>query len=303
MAIVHSLYREAGTVHVDPATCTQCGQCVAICPAEVLKMQDGRVQISRDSPFECIACGHCMMTCPEGSIRVTGRGLSPGDLIPLPSRPDIASASGLANLMAVRRSVRRFKDQAVDPALLDRVVEMATSAPMGVPPWDVGCVIIRGRQNVRDLAAKVVTGYEEFLRVFRPWVLGLMRPFMGRAKYEQFRSFIRPLAEMYVNGRRQGRDLVFYDAPAVLLFHHSPYADPVDAAIACTYAMLAAESLGLGTTIIGGAPPIIQRNRALCRQLGVPEGNTPALAMIVGHPAVQFRRCVRRHFSSVHTVG
>ena len=130
-----------------------------------------------------------------------------------------------------------------------------------------------------------------------------MRPFMRRATYEQFKDFIRPLAQTYVQSRRQGRDVLFWDAPAVVLFHHSPYADVVDAMIACTYAMLAAESLGLGSTIIGGAPPILQRNRALCQRLGVPAGNTPALALIVGHPAVKFKRAVRRHFTSVSTIG
>ncbi len=83
---------------------------------------------------------------------------------------------------------------------------------------------------------------------------------------------------------------------ALLIFYHSPYADPADATIACTHAMLAAESLGLGSTIIGGAPPILQRNKALCRSLGVPAGNTPSISLIVGHPAVQFRRAVRRRF-------
>ncbi len=63
--------------------------------------------------------------------------------------------------------------------------------------------------------------------------------------------------------------------------------------------MLAAESLGLGTTMIGSAAPVIQRNKALSRRLGVPEGNTPAIALIVGHPAARFRRAIRRRFPHV----
>ena len=78
----------------------------------------------------------------------------------------------------------------------------------------------------------------------------------------------------------------------------SPYAEAVDATIACTYAMLAAESLGLGTTMIGGAPPILARNKALSRSLGIPDDHTPAVSLIVGHPATHFRRAIRRRFVS-----
>jgi nitroreductase len=205
--------------------------------------------------------------------------------------------------MQGRRSVRRFAEGEIDAARLDRIVAMASAAPMGIPPWDIGCVVIRGRGEVARLAAEVVRGYQGFLKLFRPWLLTMLRPVMGCAKYEQFRYFIRPLAESYVAHHRAGRDVVFWGAPAVLLFHHSSYADTADAMIACTYAMLAAESLGLGSTMIGGAPPILQRDPALCRRLGIPEGGTPAIALIVGEPAVTFRRAVRRRFTSVTTIG
>ena len=88
----------------------------------------------------------------------------------------------------------------------------------------------------------------------------------------------------------------------MLIFHHSKYAEAADAAIACTYAMLATESLGLGNTIIGGAPPILQRNRGLCRRLGAPDGHSPSFALIVGYPATRFIRAVRRHFVHVGSV-
>jgi hypothetical protein len=55
--------------------------------------------------------------------------------------------------------------------------------------------------------------------------------------------------------------------------------------------------------MIGGAAPILQRNKALCKQLGIPEGNTPAIALIVGYPATRFRRAVRRSFTHVSGIG
>jgi ferredoxin len=302
MTIMHSLYREPGVVAINGQTCTQCGQCAKTCPADVLTMIDGHLTVRSDSPFGCIACGHCMMVCPEGSIAVTGRGLSPGDLIPLPPAEAKATPEALEALMKARRSVRRFTDDEVAPEVMDRIVEMATSAPMGIPPWDVGCAVVQGRQKVQKLADEIIKGYEGFLRIFKPWVLGLMRPFVRRATYEQFRHFILPLAQTLVSHHRQGRDVLFWDAPAVLIFHHSAYADPVDATIPCTYAMLAAESFGLGTTMIGSAPPVLQRNTKLSREYGIPDGNRAALVLIAGYPAVPFRRAIRRRFTSTSCV-
>jgi len=240
-----------------------------------------------------------MTVCPEGSVTVTGRGLSPEDLVPLPDRQEVATADSLAALMLSRRSVRHFEDREVAAELFERIVEMAASAPMGIPPWDVGCVVVRGRDKVKELAGALIKGYEGFLKIFRPWLLAVMRPFMRKQTHAQFRDFIVPLARSYVDAHREGHDKLFWEAPAVMIFHHSPYAEAVDTAIACTYAMLAAESLGLGTTIIGGAPPILQRNKSLCDQLGIPKGHTPSFALIVGHPATHFRRGVRRHFVHV----
>ena len=302
MTVMHSMYRESGQVAIDEQTCVRCGSCVKICPADVLAMDGERVRVSPSSLFGCIACGHCMMVCPEGAIAVTGRGISPQDLMALPKPEERASGDALAALMQARRSVRRFRDQPVDPHLVERVVALAATAPMGIPPWDIGCVSVIGHEEVQRIAHQVVKGYEGFLSLFKPWVLKVIRPFTGQAKYDMFANFVRPLAQSYVGAHREGRDKLFYEAPALLIFHHSPYADALDASIACTYAMLAAESLGLGSTIIGGAPPILQRNKVLCRQLGIPDENKPSIALILGYPADSFRKTIRRRFTHISTI-
>jgi ferredoxin len=303
MPVSHSLYNEAGTVTIDHSSCTRCGDCTRICPTEVLRLEEESVQVHAESMFGCIACGHCMMVCPTGSVQVTGRGISPSDLVQLAPPEERADGKALTALMQARRSVRRFKEEEPAPELLQRIVTMAASGPMGIPPWDVGCVVIQGRGRVQALASDIIKEYAGFLKIFKPWLLALMRPFMKRPAYEQMSGFIVPLAEAYVEGRRQGRDLLFYDAPALLLFHHSPYVDASEAMIACTYAMLAAESLGLGTTMIGAAAPILARKRGLCRRLGIPQGNKPAIALIIGYPAVHFRRGITRRFASVSSIG
>jgi Fe-S-cluster-containing hydrogenase component 2 len=124
----------------------------------VLRLEEQQVQVYPESMFGCIACGHCMMVCATDSVRVTGRGISPSDLVPLPPLEERADGKALAALMKARRSVRHFKEEEPTSKLLQRIVAMAASGPMGIPPWDVGCVVILGRERVQALAGEIVTG-------------------------------------------------------------------------------------------------------------------------------------------------
>jgi nitroreductase/Pyruvate/2-oxoacid:ferredoxin oxidoreductase delta subunit len=291
---MHSLYRESGVVSVDAGSCTKCGTCVKTCPAEALAIDGTGVHTRADSALSCFACGHCMMVCPSDAITITGRGVSPDDLLPRPDPTEKASADALSALMRARRSTRSFDDREVNPKTLARIVEMAGMAPMSVPPWDVGCVTLGTRDAVRALAEKVVKGYKWLLKWLKPGTLGLMRPFVSKPNYELLAHFVLPLSQTYIRGHEAGRDMIFYDAPAAFVFHYSPYSDPADVVIACTYAMLAAESLGLGTTVIGSVKDILLYDKPLCAKLGIPAGNKPSLALIVGYPATEFRRTIRR---------
>jgi len=302
MAVKHSLYHETGKLSVDREHCTLCGVCVKNCGVEVLQIKDKAVQ-QVDAGFGCISCGHCMMVCPQGCLTISGRNLSAEDLQPLPPQEARADAEALKNLFVARRSVRQFSDRTVEPELIEQVIAMASSAPMGIPPWDVGVVTINGFDAVRELAGEVVQGYRGMLKLFRPGVLKMMRPVMGQVKNDQFSDFIVPLAHKYVEAWEEGRDTVFWGAPAVLLFHYSAYAGEPDAVIACTYAMLAAESLGLGSCVIGGAPPILQRNKVLSARLGIPPDNKLALALVLGFSTVPFKKAIVRRFSHDQGAG
>jgi hypothetical protein len=36
--------------------------------------------------------------------------------------------------------------------------------------------------------------------------------------------------------------------------------------------------------------------------LGVPEGNTPSIALILGHPATSFKKSIKRQFANINTI-
>ena len=262
-------------------------------------MGDGEIRIDHSRGFGCIACGQCMMVCPSDSIAVTGRKLDPGDVIDLPAPSIRATFDQVEALMLSRRSIRRFRKEPVPREAIDRVIAAAATAPMGIPPWEVGVSVFHGREKVRELAWDTADAYERLLKFFESPVGALFRMVMKKPARRQFETFILPLGRDLVEGKKKGCDYVLYDAPAVLLFHASPYGDGADAFIACTYAMVAAEAMGLGTCMIGCVAPVLERRKDLMKKHGVPVGHIPKIVLILGYPAVHFRKAIRRPFLSV----
>lgn len=286
---------------IDPATCTSCGLCAHVCGLEHIKMVEGAVTIDPDSVFGCIGCGHCMMACPTGSIKVTGRKTSPSDLADVPADEEKTTPESLEALMRARRSVRKFEPVEVDRDVIDDIVRIASTAPMSLPPSDVGVLVISGKKAVREFGDDVLRVYNKYLRLASPVTMPVLRPFLGKAMYGILDTFAVPQMRMIRDKRAKGVDFLFYDAPVVLVFHYLPSALPDDTHIAGTYAMLAAESLGLGSCVIG-TPFVLGLDNRLKDKYGIPRANRIGFMLAIGYPAVRYHKAIKREFASVRFI-
>jgi NAD-dependent dihydropyrimidine dehydrogenase PreA subunit len=55
-------------VAIDKNKCNGCGECVDICPADVLEVVNEKSEPKNME--ECLGCESCVETCPEGAITV-----------------------------------------------------------------------------------------------------------------------------------------------------------------------------------------------------------------------------------------
>jgi NAD-dependent dihydropyrimidine dehydrogenase PreA subunit len=53
---------------VDETHCTGCGDCVAVCPTNCLRMGVSLPRLLR--PGECISCALCVLICPDEALRM-----------------------------------------------------------------------------------------------------------------------------------------------------------------------------------------------------------------------------------------
>ena len=301
MAIPTTRTNQKADIKIHVEKCTGCELCVSVCKDFSLEMENGKVIISNYPLFGCIGCGHCMAICPEGAIEIHGRTLSPDQLFDLPLIQSAANYNQVLALLQRRRSIREFQDKEVEPELLEKILLAARTAPMGLPPSDVNVLILGSRRKTRAFAEDFCDYLEGMKWLVSKWFLALMRPFWGKNNDEVFRGFVKPMFKAYTDQMRQGINLVNYDAPMALYFYGSPYADPADPIVAATYAMIAAESLRLGSCMLGAIHPLIQNGKKAKRfreDHGIKYPSREGLFVIFGHPSVRYKKGILRTFAS-----
>ncbi len=302
MAIPTSRTKEKADIRINTAICIGCGLCVSVCNDFSIVVKDGKVTQSDTSVFGCMGCGHCMAICPTGAIGIYGRYISPDDLFEIPKTEDISDFDQLMSLFRHRRSIREFKDKDVEDELVEKILTAAKTAPMGLPPSDVHVMVLKGIDKTRKFARD----YSDYLKgmkyITSKFFLMLIRPFLGKETSELFRCFIKPLFKIYTEDFSKSNNSINYDAPLAMYFYATPYADPADPIIAATYAMIAAESLGLGSCMLGGIHPFIQsgnRAKKFRKSYDIKFKSREGLFVIFGYPKVKYRKGINRTFALI----
>jgi nitroreductase len=249
--------------------------------------------------FGCIGCGHCAAVCPLDCIKVEGRELSPHDFYPLPALESRATYQQLYQLLFSRRSIREFKEKEVEAEKIQQIIEAVSTAPMGLPPSDLEILVIKGQEKVKQLSWDIIDFFKSIKWIFSPAALLAMRPWLGKEYLEFSQTFLTPAIDFFIAEKEKGNDYLLYDAPLAIYFHVSPYADPLDPVIAATYAMISAETLGLGTCMIGTVAYGFKYSKKLKQKYGIPARNQQGIMLIMGYPAIKYQRGIRRSLAQV----
>jgi ferredoxin len=283
---------------IDYKTCTDCGLCAQVCGARIIREADGRYEIHSYEDWGCFRCGNCMAVCPSGSI--TAEGLSYDIFEPLPKKA-VDFDPFYASLLS-RRSVRNYKKVPVPKEVIQSVIRAAATAPMGVPPTDVEVLVMDRRTDIEELLVEVRKDYRGFLFIMgNPVTRGTMRLVQGGPMYHALRSHVVPAARHALEEAEKDREYLTYEAPALMIFHGDKYKVAIDqdCTIAASYASIAAHTLGLGTCFSGLIPPIVERSAALRKKLDIPHDNQVCACLMLGYPAVKFKRAIPRSFKDV----
>lgn len=257
---------------VNQERCTRCGQCVADCPARIIAIAAaGFPAIAPEKEAACYRCQHCLTLCPTAAVAILGRQ-------PEGSRPlagNYPDPGQLEILMKGRRSVRRYKEENLDPALLQHLLEVAWHAPTGVNSRQVLFTVIDDRTRMAH---------------FRDEVLAALKVVVERDGLPEGRGYFADFVRMW---EEEGIDVLFRGAPH-LLIASAPQSVPTplpDCMIALAYFELFAQANGVGTVWDGLAKwTINDLVPATRKSLGIPDDHLIGYVMAFGRPAVHYAR-------------
>lgn len=300
MSLITNRARENAIVKIDYLKCNHCALCVNVCKDLTLLVKDEKVVINSEPLFGCMGCGQCVAICPIDAITVVGRTLTMEDFVDLPRKEDRADYSKLYSLLLSRRSVRDFKDKEIPLEIINKIMDCSSTAPMGIPPSDVEVLVINGKDKVKKFSDNVIDYFAKTRMIFNKHTLWLMRPFMKKSDYEVFKTFLIPMIIFFVMKKAKGEDWLFYRAPLAMYFYNSSYSDPADAYIAATYAMLAGESLGLGSCMIGSISPFLEHSgKKIKAKYGINKNSRQGIFVIFGYPKYKYQKAIKRTFGKV----
>ncbi len=260
---------------VDSARCVKCGMCVRDCAFKALKTSETGEPVMQDAA-KCMRCQHCFAVCPVGAIRFDGHS---ADVAPVAKSLELPSAQAVENWMSVRRSTRRFSEESVDRAVLDRIFRALANAP-------TGC-------NARSLT---FTCYPD-----RTSMDGFRRSFLHAIESHRDGDKLLPrwLAVPAIRMRKGGEDLFFRGASGMVIISSDETNEAVttpheDVAAACAYFEMLAQANGLATCWCGFLKLVQQAVPELLEVTSGIRRTTPFYAMLFGKPGIRYPRGVVR---------
>ena len=300
MSLKTGRFYECAKVEIDRNRCTVCGLCTKVCKGSPLFIEDKIVKIDHNRVFGCIACGQCMAVCPNNAIKVYGRDMTPDDVIELPKNESMADYESLKSLLISRRSVRDYNEQKIQREIIDKILEAASTAPNGLGSSDVEVMVLDDKEKVEEFTIGLINVLKKNKWLFSPIMLKIYRPFVGKETYDSLKTFASTAIDTFISNYNKGTNWLTYSAPLAMLFHASQYADPADPYVSATYAMITAQTLGLGSCMLGTPSLLLNLfGKRMKEKYGIPLKSKSGIMVIFGHPSIKYSHALKRRFAKI----
>lgn len=283
------------TVTIDQDKCTGCGLCVRLCPYQSLSLKDGKAHVTGEWS---LGCGHCHAVCPEDAVRVGSIAADAFTLKTVAEEVPSLPAGGLktaqlVGLMGMRRSCRMYQDKPVDRAVLEDLVKIGITAPSGTNCQKWTFNILPDRGAVAGFGDRVAGFYRRLNRMAERAWLRLPLKWIGKGELDDYyRNYYASVKEGLDAFDQSGKDLLFHGAPAVIMVGAAPggSCSNEDALCATQNILLACETMGLGTCLVGFAVIAMAHDRSIQKAMGIPNDEQVKAVIALGHPAVKWQR-------------
>ncbi len=259
---------------INSEKCTGCGECASVCFRQDIEMKDNKAVFQNQG---CFHCGHCVAVCPAKAIE--SEIYSMEDVEELGNFPHI-DGEKMLKFIKSRRSTRSFKKEQVSKETLDLILQAGRYSPTGSNLQDVSIIVVQDKiQELRKIVLEQLGKVAD----------GILSDPAGTNK--NYALMWKQMVDEFEKDP-DGSDKLIFHAPTVLLVLSTK---PISGHLAAAAMELTANACGLGALYSGfitmGLNNDLDRSSAL---LPIPAGKTIVTCLLLGHPAIRFKRTAPR---------
>ncbi|MBN2402305.1 MAG: nitroreductase family protein [Spirochaetes bacterium] len=251
---------------LDENKCKKDRICVNECPFGIIEMdkENGYPRFADNGTTLCNSCGHCVAVCPHDALS--------HKYVPIKESPLIDGKLSINESQAVqflrsRRSIRRFKDKAVEKEKIQQLIEIARYAPTARNAQQLEWMVYADKNKMKALSTHTAD-----------WM---------RDNIEKNPKTAPPYFSSILAAWDKGEDQILRNAPVVIVVsapRESSYG-MVDLSLALSYFELAAPLFGLGTCWAGLLEGALKNRPAAAKALGLSDDRPYHYPMMLGYPA------------------
>jgi len=293
-------------IEIDPELCNGCQICVKICPARAFSLINKTAVLTGQCTF---ACDHCAAACPQAAIKTRFPNFTPCRLttiaIPAAHQTTPAKPEELIALILARRSCRLYTDREVNRDILSDLVNIGITAPSGTNSQQWTFSIIDKRSRIVAFGTEIAAYYKKLNRLAEKKWLRKMLKLCGKPELDHYyREYYDSINEGLELWYGKNEDRLFHGAPALIFIGARPGAScpREDALLATQNILLAAESMNLGTCLIGFAVEALHRDAKIQKTLNLPAAEKIYSVIALGYPALNFQRPAKRRKITINWV-
>lgn len=259
---------------IDHEKCIKCKLCVSECPVLIINGRTDFPEIKDGKEDNCIKCQHCLAVCPTAALSIWDK--NPEDSTPV--NDQIPSSEALGQLYQTRRSTRRFKKEALDPVLINKILSTAANAPTSKNENSVLYTVVEDQENLGKL---------------RSLTYDYIKTINEEGKLPKHLAFLGNFQGVWES---KGIDVLFRNAPHLLITSAPKNATnpTTDGCIALSYFEILANTYGIGTLWNGFAKwTLTELGPDIKKLINIPEDHVIAEVMLFGLPAVEYARGIQ----------
>lgn len=260
---------------VDIEKCTGCGLCVKDCLIRDIEFVHGKAHIKNQN---CFKCGHCVAICPVGAVSTDEYSME--DVTDYSQDNFHVESENLLNFIKFRRTVRQFQERDVENEKLLKIIEAGRFTPTATNSQDVDYIVVKKDIfQLRDLTMKTLnTMGENILATSQD------------KKMKMYANMWLNMYKLFQVDPKKG-DKLFYNAPSLIIVTAK---NPVNGHLASGNMELMTNALGLGAVYCGFFIVASEKNSEIGKFLQIPEDRKIVSCLVVGYPAVKYRRTAPR---------